>query len=247
MTIPQQVRLITQILQEDGEGENDERVLEEKIRLLESIIQDPKRYKEFDKLAKYARYTELLRVAKEINYEDAKTIEEWKIPIERKIEASQEKLRNTAPSMLEEALIKEKRNIYISFIGREEARKIQGKGKNLEAEVEELRKAAIEVNPTAVEMLDGWDLSEEQRDYIFVQDMLNSILNGNLNDISYEKITRLKAIRDKMDDDTNGQIKDSDIKAEMRKLLKSSSLYFVFEMVERKKEKEAKDQEMGEK
>ncbi len=240
MTIQQQIRMLTQIFKEDGIADDDEKVIAEKIRLLEQVIQNPERYKECDHLPSYARYLELLRIAKEVNYNDAKAIEEWKIPIERKIEESQERLNNVAPALLEEAIKKEKRNIYVGIIGREEAARIQGKGLTLDAEVEALKTAAKKVNPTAVELLDKWDLSEEQRDYIFVQRVLNNILNGDATKVEVSDIMKLKAIKDKIEE-RDESIEDSHIMAEMRKLLRSSSMNMVFEMVERKKMAEAKE------
>lgn len=248
MTIQQEIKLITEFLKEDGLGENDEAFIKEKIKLLEKIIQNPERYKECDNLPTFARYEALKKIAIEINYNDTMAVAEWKIPIERKIEECQKQLEDVAPASLEEKVKKKKRDLYVGIIGRERANEIQKKGLSLDSEIDELKKAAQQINSGVVKIIEDWNLTEEQNDYIFVQQKLSSILNEQNPDISQEDFNRLKSIKAKLNAD-NSKIEDSKIKAEMKRLLGSSTINLVFKALERKNQSEepiAKENEQDE-
>ena len=234
MTLKDEIKLISEILVEKGLAESDEALLEEKIKLLERIIADPAKYREYDNLPTYLRYQGLRDVAKEINATDVQTIEEWKIPIERKIEECQEELKDVAPSRLEEALKKQKRELFIGIIGKKDAEGIQKGCRSLDNEVEDLRKAALEINPAAVDVIDGWDLTEDQRDYIFVQQKLREILNEKNPDITKTDIEKLLEIRARV---TNIETGKNELTNEMRNLLNSSTIRIIFNSYERSADK----------
>lgn len=236
MTIQQEIKLITEFLKEDGLGENDEAFIKEKIKLLEKIIQNPERYKEYDNLPTFERYEALKKIAREINYNDTMAVEEWKIPIERKIEECQKQLENVAPASLEETVKKKKRDLYVGIIGRDRANEIQKKGLSLDSEIEELKKAAKKINSGVVSIIEGWNLTEEQNDFIFIQQKLGSILNESNPDISQEDFNRLKSIKEKLSSE-NSKIEDSRIKTEMKRLLGSSTINLVFKVLESKTQK----------
>ena len=228
MTIQQEIKLITEFLKEDGLGENDER------------------YKECDNLPTFERYEALKNIAREINYNDTMAVEEWKIPIERKIEECQKKLENVAPASLEETVKKKKRDLYVGIIGRDRANEIQKKGLSLDSEIEELKKAAKKINSGVVSIIEGWNLTEEQNDFIFVQQKLGSILNESNPDISQEDFNRLKSIKEKLSSE-NSKIEDSKIKTEMKRLLGSSTINLVFKVLESKTQKGEPEAEENEK
>lgn len=233
MTIERRIQLITQILQEDGKENDDEAFLKEKIELLQMIIADPAKYIEFDNQPTYQKYNNLLTVAKEINAADTEAIEEWKIPIEKKIETCQNELEDVAPARLDESLKKKKRDLYAGVIGRDKANEIQKHGKPLNAEIEELRQAAKEVSSGAVEMIDSWKLSKDQEDYIFIQEKLNEMLNSSDPKITREDIERMKAIKAGLDEE-NTKIEESKIRADMKRFLGSSTINLIFEALERR-------------
>lgn len=230
MTLKDEIKLISEILVEKGLAESDEALLEEKIKLLERIISDPAKYRDYDNLPTYLRYQELKRVAKEINAADVQIIEEWKIPIERKIEECQENLKEVAPAKLEESLKKEKRDLFTGIIGKKAAEVIKKGSRSLDDEIDGLRKAALEFNPIAVEAIDGWDLTDDQRDYIYVQEKLTSILNDKNPNISKIDVEKLLEIRTRV---TNPETGINELTKEMRNLLNSSTIRLILEAYER--------------
>lgn len=230
MTIQEEIKRIQEILVEDGLSENEEEILKKKIDLLEKIIADPQKYKEYDSLPIYLRYQSLKRVAMEINAADTKTVEEWKIPIERKIEECQEKISSVDIIMVEEAMTKQKRELYRGIIGEQQADAIAKGRRSLNSEVEDLRTAALEVNPIAVQAIDCWDLTEDQRDYLFVQERLNTILNTTNPTVSEDDINRLAEIRKRVKDPETGE---NELTREMKNLLNSSTIRIIFESYKR--------------
>ena len=226
MTIPEEIKRIQEILIEDGLAENEEEILNRKIGLLEKIISDPLKYKDYENLPIYLRYQELKKVAMEINAADTQTVEEWKIPIEKKIEKCQEKISSVDIMMVEEALQKQKRELYRGIIGEQQADAIAKGRRSLNSEVEELREAALDVNPIAVQAIDGWDLTEDQSDYLYVQEKLNTILGVENPKVSLDDLTRLAEIKKRVSDPETGV---NELTKEMKRLLNSSTIRIIFE------------------
>lgn len=230
MTIKEEIKRIQEILIEDGLSENEEEILKRKIALLEKIISDPAKYKDYESLPTYLRYQSLKRVAMEINAADTKTVEEWKIPIEKKIAECQEKISSVDIMMVEEAMTRQKRELYRGIIGEQQAETIAKGRRSLKSEVEDLREAALEVNPIAVQAIDEWDLTEDQKDYLFVQERLGTILNTTNPKVSEDDINRLAAIKKRVADPETGK---NELTKEMKNLLSSSTIRIIFEAYKR--------------
>ena len=230
MTIQEEIKRIQEILIEDGLSEDEEEILRRKIGLLEKIIADPAKYREYDSLPTFLRYQSLKRVAMEINAADTKIVEEWKIPIEKKIEECQKKISGVDVMMVEEAMTRQKRELYRGIIGAQQADTIAKGRRSLTSEVEDLRTAALEVNPIAVQAIDEWDLTEDQRDYLFVQAKLNSILNTENPKVSEDDINKLAEIRRRVSDPETGK---NELTKEMKNLLSSSTIRIIFEAYKR--------------
>ncbi len=237
MTIQEEIKRIQEILIEDGLSEDEEEILRRKIGLLEKIIADPEKYREYDSLPTFLRYQSLKRVAIEINTADTKIVEEWKIPIEKKIEECQKKISSVDVMLVEEAMTKQKRELYRGIIGKQQADTIAKGRRSLTSEVEDLRIAALEVNPIAVQAIDEWDLTEDQRDYLFVQEKLNLILNAENPKISEDDINKLAEIKKRVSEIGAG---NNELTREMKNLLSSSTIRMIFEAYKRSAERTQK-------
>lgn len=237
MTIQEEIKRIQEILIEDGLSEDEEEILRRKIGLLEKIIADPEKYREYDSLPTFLRYQSLKRVAIEINTADTKIVEEWKIPIEKKIEECQKKISSVDVMLVEEAMTKQKRELYRGIIGKQQADTIAKGRRSLTSEVEDLRIAALEVNPIAVQAIDEWDLTEDQRDYLFVQEKLNLILNTENPKISEDDINKLAEIKRRVSEIEAG---NNELTREMKNLLSSSTIRMIFEAYKRSAERTQK-------
>lgn len=227
MTLQDEIKLITEILTEEGNEENDEALLIKKIWLLERIIGDPVKYREYDNLELYSRYEALKNVAREISASDVQIIEDWKIPIERKIEKCQEKVDSVSPANMDETMKQQKRDLYVEIIGEKSAHDILKGTESLETKLEALNRRAKKINGAAVEVIERWTLSDEQQDYMFVESILSRCLNSDTPTLSpdeAEKLNTIKAEVNRDEDEKGGKIQDTPLRKVMRNLLNSSKV-----------------------
>lgn len=253
MTIHEELELIGESLEEKGLGQNQIALLEEKIRLLERLIGDPEEYKEYDNLPVPERYEKLKEVAKNVkngaHKEEVLIIDSWKKPIERKIEEAQAELVKEGPANFQKKVDSKKRTFYADIIGPDVANEIRVRAKSKEDELEKLAEAAKEVNPKDASIIESWDLSEEQRDYIDIRNILDRFFYDGPEERTTESvnwnIVRLKEIKKKYRTVT-GKIEESKISEKIRELLTSRKVTMLIEAYNRRLGIEEKEEGLGE-
>lgn len=253
MTIHEELELIGESLEEKGLGQNQMALLEEKIRLLERLIGDPKEYKEYDNLPVPERYEKLKEVAKKVkdgtHREEVLIIDSWKKPIERKIEETQAELVLGGPVNLQKKVDSKKREFYADIIGSDAANEIRIRAKSKADELEQLGKAAKEVNPKDASIIESWDLTEEQRDYIDIHNILDDFFYKGSEQNSGENIelniVRLKEIKKKYQNVT-GKVEESEISKKIRELLNSSKVTLLIDAYNKRLGIVEKEEGLGE-
>lgn len=146
------------------------------------------------------------------------------LSLEDKIEIRKEGIRGVPVVQLEEAILREKCGLFAEIVGGEAFTETDKKGLTLDNKYTELREKAKDTNPEAVEKIDEWDLSEEQKDYLFVQRIMTKVSEGRISEITAEDSERLDEIKDKVKYKREGE---TQIRIETRRILASSRMTMI--------------------
>ena len=113
------------------------------------------------------------------------------LSLEDKIALKQEEIQGVSIEELDEAIKRKKCELFSEIVGGEKFIEIDKKGMNINNRYKSLREVAKEENPESVEKIDEWDLTEVQKDYLFVQSIMVKISKGGVPLISEEEFIQM--------------------------------------------------------
>ncbi len=159
------------------------------------------------------------------------------LSLEDKIALKQEEIQGVSIEELDEAIKRKKCELFSEIVGGEKFIEIDKKGMNINNKYESLREVAKEESPESVEKIDEWDLTESQKDYLFVQSIMVKIAKGGVPLVSEEDFNRLKEIKEKVQFKQNGE-EETDLVKETRRILTSSRMNIIFNLLNNKSNSE---------